>query len=612
MPRSLLRILIAGSVDDGKSTLVGRLLHDANAVYEDQLESVRRPSSNGLELAFLTDGLRAEREQGITIDVAYRYFSTARRKFILADAPGHDQYTRNMATGASHSELAIILADARKGVLLQTRRHAYICSLLGIRHIVLAVNKMDLAGFDEAVFLQIRKEFEELAGPLGFDEITAIPVSALRGDNIVERSGDIPWFHGRPLIDLLETVDTGAPAEEPLRLPVQVVLRAAGDFRGYAGQITSGRLKLGDTVLALPGRVCARISSLTRPDSGESEAFAPLSVTLALDRPIDLSRGDMLVDPLNLPSTSRILRADVVWMSPAPLVAQRPYLIRHTTRQVCAMVSKVESVFDLEALETAPSDRVDFNGIGTVVIETHQPLYCEPYRTNRSTGAFIFVDPSSNQTIGAGMISEVLDSGRETEARGISTSGGLTVWFTGLSGAGKTTITQAVYEKLWAKGLKVEVLDGDVMRHQLSKDLGFSKEDRDENIRRIGFIARLLNRNGVIVLVSAISPYRAIREEVRRTVGNFLEVYVNAPLNVCEERDPKGHYRRARTGELAHFTGVTDPYEDPLEPEVECRTDLESLSESAAIVMKAIEQRLGTERVEQNGEQDFARKRKLI
>jgi bifunctional enzyme CysN/CysC len=403
----------------------------------------------------------------------------------------------------------------------------------------------------------------------------------LRGDNIVECSGDMRWFHGRSLIEFLENVDIGAPTEEPLRLPIQVVLRAAGDFRGYAGQIASGRVKLGDTVLALPGRVCARISSVTRPDSGDSQAFAPLSVTLTLDRAIDLSRGDMLVDPLNPPSTSRVLR--------------------HTTRQVCAMVSKVESVFDLEALETTPSDSIEFNGIGTVVLETHQPLYCEPYAANRSTGAFIFIDPSSNQTIGAGMIFEILDSGREIEGQGIATSDGLTVWFTGLSGAGKTTITQAVYEKLWAKGLKVEVLDGDVVRHQLSKDLGFSKEDRDENIRRIGFIARLLNRNGVIVLVSAISPYRAIRDEVRRTVGNFLEVYVNAPLQVCEQRDPKGHYRRARTGQLAHFTGVTDPYEPPLKPEVECRTDLENLSESAGMVIKAIEERLATESPKQTG-----------
>ncbi len=591
-PRSLLRILIAGSVDDGKSTLVGRLLHDANAVYEDQLESVRQPSSNGFELAFLTDGLRAEREQGITIDVAYRYFSTAQRKFILADAPGHDQYTRNMATGASHSELAIILADARKGVLLQTRRHAYICSLLGIQYVVLAVNKMDLIGFDETVFSQIRKEFEELARPLGFTEITAIPVSALNGDNVVEPSRKMPWFHGHSLLEFLETVKVGAPGQEPLRLPIQVVLRAPSDFRGYGGEIASGHLKVGDPVIALPGQVGAHVSSLMRPDSAELEASAPLSVTLTLDKPIDLSRGDMLVDPLRPPSSSRVFRANVVWMSQSPLVAQRPYLIHHTTRQVCAIVSAVENVLDLDRLEMTPSDKVDLNGIGTVIVETHQPLYCEPYRVNRSTGAFIFIDPSTNQTIGAGMISEVLDSGRGTEVRGVTTSGGLTVWFTGLSGAGKTSITQAVYEKLWANGLKVEVLDGDVVRSQLSKDLGFSKEDRDENIRRIGFIAQLLNRNGVIVLVSAISPYRAVREEVRRSVPNFLEVYVNAPLEICEQRDPKGHYRRARTGELAHFTGVTDPYEAPLTPELECRTDLESLSESAAMVMKAIEQRL--------------------
>jgi bifunctional enzyme CysN/CysC len=592
MPQTLLRILIAGSVDDGKSTLVGRLLHDANAIYEDQLESVRQPSSNGLELAFLTDGLRAEREQGITIDVAYRYFSTARRKFILADAPGHDQYTRNMATGASHSELAIILADARKGVLLQTRRHAYICSLLGIRHIVLAVNKMDLIGFDEAAFSRIQKEFEEFVRPLGFADVTAIPVSALNGDNVVESSRHMPWFRARTLLEFLERVQVGPRGEEPLRLPVQVVLRAAGDFRGYGGEIASGRLKVGDPVMALPARVGAHVSSLMRPDSAEPEASAPLSVTLTLDKPIDVSRGDMFVDPLKPPSSSRIFRATVVWMSQIPLVAQRPYLIRHTTRQVCAIVSAVENVLDLDKLETTSSASIDFNGIGTVIVETHQPLYCEPYRVNRSTGAFIFIDPSTNHTIGAGMISKVLDSGHGAEGRGAITSGGLTVWFTGLSGAGKTTITQAVYEKLWAKGLKVEVLDGDVVRHQLSKDLGFSKEDRDENIRRIGFIAQLLNRNGVIALVSAISPYRSVRDEVRRAVPNFLEVYVNAPLEVCEQRDPKGHYRRARSGELAHFTGVTDPYEPPLNPELECRTDLESLSESAGIVMKAIEQRL--------------------
>jgi bifunctional enzyme CysN/CysC len=592
MPQSLLRILIAGSVDDGKSTLVGRLLHDAKAVYEDQLESLRQPSSNGLELAFLTDGLRAEREQGITIDVAYRYFSTARRKFILADAPGHDQYTRNMATGASHSELAIILADARKGVLLQTRRHAYICSLLGIPQIVLAVNKMDLVGFNEAVFLKIRDEFQDFARALGFDVITAIPVSARNGDNVVESSGNMRWFRGCSLLEFLETVEVSPPAQAPFRLPIQVVLRAPGDFRGYGGEIASGHLKVGDPVMALPAQVGAHVASLMRPDSAEPQAYAPLSVTLTLDRPIDVSRGDMLVDPRKPPTSSRVFRATVVWMSQTPLVAQRPYLVRHTTRQVCAIVSAVENVFDLDKLETTPSDKVDLNGIGTVTIETHQPLYCEPYRVNRSTGAFIFVDPSTNHTIGAGMISEILDSGPGNESRGVLTSGGLTVWFTGLSGAGKTTITQAVYEKLWAKGLKVEVLDGDIVRSQLSKDLGFSKEDRDENIRRIGFIAQLLNRNGVIVLVSAISPYRAVREEVRRSVPNFLEVYVNAPLDVCEQRDPKGHYRRARTGELAHFTGVTDPYEAPLHPEVECRTDLESLSESAAMVLKAIEQRL--------------------
>ncbi len=588
-PRSLLRILIAGSVDDGKSTLVGRLLHDAHAVYDDQLETLRRPSSNGLELAFLTDGLRAEREQGITIDVAYRYFSTPRRKFILADTPGHEQYTRNMATGASHSELALILADARKGVLLQTRRHAYICSLLGIRHVVLVVNKMDLTGFHEDVFSRIKHDFEQFAAPLGFAHIAAIPVSALNGDNVVERSRNMSWFPDPCLLEFLETVEIEAPSDAPLRLPIQVVLRAPQDFRGYGGEISSGRLKAGDPVLALPAKVSAHVASLIRPDSTDTEAAAPLSVTLTLDRPIDLSRGDMLVDPAKPPAASRVFRARVVWMSQQPLVAQRPYLVRHTAHQVCAIVSRVENVFDLDRLETAPAAGIEFNGIGTVIVETHQPLYCEPYRANRATGAFIFIDPSTNQTVGAGMISDVLDSEQPMNGSGAAVAGGLTVWFTGLSGAGKTTIAQAIYEKLWAKGLKVELFDGDIVRKQLSKDLGFSKEDRDENIRRIGFVAQLLNRNGVIVLVSAISPYRAIRDEVRRSVGSFLEVYVNAPLEVCEDRDPKGHYHRARTGELPHFTGITDPYEPPMAPDVECRTDQETLSESVALVMQAIE-----------------------
>ncbi len=377
--------------------------------------------------------------------------------------------------------------------------------------------------------------------------------------------------------------------------PLQIVLRASGEFRGYGGRIASGSIATGDEVLALPARTSAHVATLLRPDSPEmsdTSAFAPLAVTLTLDRPIDLSRGDMLADPHNPPSSSRVFRADVVWMSQTPLAPERPYLIRHTTRQVCGMVSRIEKIFDLEHLIERDADAIPFNGIGTVRVETHQPLYCEPYSVNRATGAFVFIDPSTNQTIGAGMIREVLDSSKAVAPPSVLVPGGLTVWFTGLSGAGKTTLAHAVYEKLWAKGVKVELLDGDVVRHQLSKDLGFSKEDRDENIRRIGFIAQLLSRNGVIVLVSAISPYRAVRDEVRRANTNFLEVFVNAPIEVCEQRDTKGHYHRARTGELPHFTGVTDPYEPPLAPEVECHTDHETLPESVEKVVQAIEIRL--------------------
>jgi bifunctional enzyme CysN/CysC len=582
----LLRFTTAGSVDDGKSTLIGRLLHDARAVYEDQLESVQKASRGGLDFAFLTDGLRAEREQGITIDVAYRYFSTPHRRFIIADTPGHEQYTRNMATGASTAELAVVLADARKGILPQTRRHAYIAWLLGIRHIVLAVNKMDLAGWRPEAFHTIRRDFEEVVRKLPGSEAYAIPLSALTGDNVVSRGDRMPWFEGGSLLEYLEE----APADEraattAFRFPVQYVIRNA-DFRGYAGQIVSGEIRPGDEVLALPSRRTARVRSITTYDGELDRAFAPMSVTLCLDTELDIGRGDMLVDPSGEPQAAARFRAALVWMSETPLSIGRPYLVRHTTQRVCGEAVRVVSRLDISTLEERECSQLSLNDIGIVEMETHRPIFCDPYERNRSTGAFILIDPSTNATVAGGMIREALPSGTARANGG--NRRGLIVWFTGLSAAGQSTISRAVYERLWAGGMTVESLDGDELRRHLTSDLGFTRPDRDENIHRIGFVAEMLARNGVIALVSVISPYRAARDEARARSATFIEVYVNAPLDVCEARDPKGLYRKARSGQLRAFTGIDDPYEPPLQPEVECRTDRETVPESVEKVLAAI------------------------
>ncbi|MGD0579153.1 MAG: adenylyl-sulfate kinase [Bryobacteraceae bacterium] len=589
----LLRFTTAGSVDDGKSTLIGRLLHDTKTLYEDQLESVRRVSRDGFELAFLTDGLRAEREQGITIDVAYRHFSTPRRRFIIADTPGHEQYTRNMATGASTAQLAVILIDARKGVLAQTRRHAAIAHLLGIRRIVLAVNKMDLTGFRQDVFEAINRTFRDFAERLGECQVDFIPVCALAGDNVVEPSANTPWYDGPSLLEYLETVPLRSEvADGPFRFPVQSVLRHGSDFRSYAGQVARGQVRAGDAVMVLPSKQIVRVHSIPARDGDLERAFAPMSVSLVLDDHVDVSRGDMLADPTHPPEVGRRIQARVVWMADKPLSLQTPYLIKHTTQIVCAEVLRVLSRLDIETFGEQPAEQLRLNEIGRVELETHRPIYCDSYAQNRATGSFIVIDPVTNLTLGAGMIEEA--EGGEQRTPAVSPSGhkGLTVWFTGLSSSGKSTLSQALYERLWAMGHRVELLDGDTVRRNLCKDLGFTKQDRDENIRRIGFVADLLTRNGVVVLVSAISPYRAIREEVRAMIGEFVEIYVNAPLEVCEQRDVKGLYRKARNGQLPGFTGIDDPYEPPQNPEVECRTDRESLAESVDKILRYLDPRL--------------------
>jgi bifunctional enzyme CysN/CysC len=587
--RELLRFLTAGSVDDGKSTLIGRLLHDTNSIYEDQFESLEAASARSgkaIDFSLVTDGLRAEREQGITIDVAYRYFSTPRRKFIIADTPGHEQYTRNMATGASTASLVVLLIDATKGVLPQTRRHAVIAWLLGIRSFAVCVNKMDLAGFDEAAFQNIEHEFRRFIAKLEDVESYFIPICSLDGDNIAQPSARMPWFHGPKLLEYLETVPmaAGHPFEK-LRFPVQYVIRSP-EARRYAGELASGVLRKGDQVSVLPSGHTTRIASIRIGDREIDDAVTPISISVALENELDVSRGDMLVDPACSPSISRRITATLLWMNENPLEIGHPYLLKHTTRHVCASVSRVNAVIDPTSLQREPADQLKLNQFGEVEIETHQPLYFDSYAENRATGAFIVIDPIRNGTLGAGMISAQQAGGAATD---IAPGAGLTVWFTGLSSAGKSTISQAVYEKLWAMGLKVESLDGDVVRQSLNRGLGFTKEDRDENVRRIGFVADLLTRNGVIVLVSAISPYRAIRDEIRQRIDNFIEVYVHAPLAVCEQRDLKGIYRRARAGQMHGVTGIDDPYEPPLAPDVECHTDRETAVESAASVLTAIQ-----------------------
>ena len=590
--RELLRFLTAGSVDDGKSTLMGRLLHDLNAIYQDQLVAVREASPigspRGIDFSLVTDGLKAEREQGITIDVAYRYFSTPKRKFIVADTPGHEQYTRNMATGASTASAAVLLVDARKGALPQTYRHAAIAWLLGIRNFAVAVNKMDLIDFREPDFRAIEREFGGFMAKLTGSAVQFIPTCAPDGDNVAHASSRTPWFRGPALLEYLETVPVRPRSlAEAFRLPVQFILRPPNGTRRYAGEIASGSVRRGDVVVVLPSGEETRIASVSVGEEEVETAEAPLSVSISLEKEIDVSRGDMLAKPDRPPSVASRISATLLWMNAEPLAINRPYLLKHTTRYVFASVVRMAAVLDPQTLARRSADHLALNEFGEVEIECHHPLYFDPYSENRGTGAFILVDPIANGTLAAGMIRS---PEADTAILKSPAAHGLTVWFTGLSSAGKTTISRAVHEKLWAMGYKVELLDGDIVRQHLSRDLGFSKDDRDENIRRIGFMAEMLTRNGVVVLVSAISPYRAVRDEIRGRIGSFLEVYVNAPLDLCEQRDLKGIYRRARAGELKMVTGVDDPYEPPSAPEIECHTGSETLAESTAKVLRAIDQ----------------------
>jgi bifunctional enzyme CysN/CysC len=594
--KQLLRFITCGSVDDGKSTLIGRLLYDSKMIYEDQLAQLEAESKTqgttggGFDPALLTDGLRAEREQGITIDVAYRYFSTAKRKFIIADTPGHEQYTRNMATGASTANLAVILIDARHGVLTQTKRHSFIVSLLGIQHIVVAVNKMDLVDFSEARFEEICEDYRSFASRLNLPDLHFIPISALKGDNVVDQSANMPWYRGTTLMNLLETVYIGSDRNlQDFRFPVQLVNRPNLDFRGFCGTIASGVIRQGDEVMVVPSRQRTRVERIVTFDGDLDEAHAPLSVTLTLADEVDASRGDMIVRPGNVPKTADTIEAILVWMDQEGLVPGKEYLIKHTTQTVPGTIDTLRYQIDVNTLHRSPAPKLELNEIGRVRLSLGAPIHYDAYRSNKQAGAFIVVDRISNSTVAAGMILDRLSdqdrtaaiweedlaaetgaatqlsevSGQERQARYGQKP--LTVLFTGLTGSGKTTLARAVERRLFDEGRAVQVLDGSWVRKGLSVDLGYTAEDRSENLRRSAHLAQVLNEAGLICLAAFVAPDQAVRERVAEVVGpeRFKVVHVATPVEVCRRRDTKGQFEKADAGELKNFPGVTAPYEAP-------------------------------------------------
>jgi bifunctional enzyme CysN/CysC len=595
--RDQLCVLTCGSVDDGKSTLIGRLLLDASLVFDDHVAALSRDSkthgtvAGDLDPALLVDGLEAEREQGITIDVAYRYFGTPRRRFIVADTPGHKDYTRNMVTGASTSDLAILLVDAEKGLLEQTRRHAFICSLLGIRQFVLAVNKMDLVGFDERRFNDIAGAFAQFAGRFAACKVVTIPTSALHGDNIVRRSGRMPWYRGLPLLEYLETVVLDEPLDAAaLRLPVQYVNRPNANFRGYAGTVVSGALRKGMEIVIPRTGVQSRVARIVTMDGELDGASAGDAVTVVLADAIDVSRGDIISSTGNLPQRADAFAAHLVWMSETPLLPGRTYLLKAGAQTIGAMVTELKHRIDIDNFDHLAAKELHLNEIAFVNIATAESISFDPYDEGRHTGGFILIDRHSNATVGAGMIRFGLRRSANTYFQAfevtkvarasLNAQKPALLWFTGLSGAGKSTIANNLEKKLHALGKHTFVLDGDNVRHGLNHDLGFTEGDRVENIRRVAEVAKLFVEAGLITLVAFISPFRAEREMARELVepGEFIEIFVNTPLDACERRDPKGLYKKARRGELQNFTGLDSPYEPPSKPEL----TLDALNESAS------------------------------
>ena len=596
--KDLLRFLTCGSVDDGKSTLIGRLLYDSHMIYEDQLEKITKDSKiygttgDDFDPALLTDGLKAEREQGITIDVAYRYFSTDKRKFIIADCPGHEQYTRNMATGASTCNLAVILIDARHGVITQTRRHSFICSLLGIKHVIVAVNKMDLVDWSENKFDEIKNDFNNTVARLNFSDIHFIPLSALKGDNVVNRSKSMDWYNGPTFLSHLENVNISADRNLiDMRFPVQHVLRPDLNFRGFSGTVASGVIRKGDKVACLPSGQHSEVKEIYGVDGVQEEAFSQQSITLTLHDEIDVSRGNILVPINNIPKIGNEFEAMIVWMHEEFAEAGKNYVFKHTTNIVPGSISNIRYKVDVNSMkrDKNKSDinlKINLNEIARCHITLHRSIAFDSYTRNRSTGAFIIIDRLTNITVGAGMIVDrAVSKSLKNSEKNIKKEKGLvssekrselfnqkpvTIWLTGLSGSGKTTIAMLLEKKLMDIGNRSYVLDGDNLRFGINKDLGFSSADRKENIRRVSEISSLMNQAGLIVITSFISPYKKDREVAKNVIGdnNFFEVYIDTPISECEKRDPKGLYKKVRSGELKNFTGVDDLYEEPENPAI--------------------------------------------
>jgi len=606
--KSLLRFITCGSVDDGKSTLIGRLLYDSKMIFEDQLEALQVDSKKvgtqgqDIDFALLVDGLAAEREQGITIDVAYRFFATEKRKFIVADCPGHEQYTRNMFTGASTADLAVILIDARKGVLVQTRRHSYLCKLIGIKNIVLAVNKMDLIGYDQATYDAIVADYTAFAAEIGITNFTAMPISGFKGDNITTNSPNMPWYQGSPLIAHLETVelDNIADQRKPFRLPVQWVNRPNLDFRGFSGLISTGSVKPGDAIRVLPSGKTSTVAKIVTLDGDLDEAVAGQSVTICFDDEIDCSRGSVISVADTPPEVSDQFEATIVWMDDDPLHVGRSYWLKLGSQMVSTTVQQPKYTVNVNTMEHLAAKTLELNAIGVAELATDKPIVFEPYADSRALGGFILIDKLTNRTVGAGMLHfslrraqnvhwQATDIGRVEHAN-LKNQKARVLWFTGLSGSGKSTIANEVEKSLNLMNRHTFLLDGDNVRHGLNKDLGFTEADRIENIRRVGEVAKLMADAGLIVLTAFISPFRAERDMVRAMMpeGEFIEIFVDTPLDVAEARDVKGLYKKARSGALKNFTGIDSPYEAPINPDIRVNTVEMTPAEAAEHIIRKI------------------------
>ncbi len=604
----LLRFITCGSVDDGKSTLIGRVLYEAQLIFEDQVTSLKRESKNqgsqdgDIDLALLVDGLAAEREQGITIDVAYRFFSTERRKFIVADTPGHEQYTRNMATGASTADVAVILIDASSGLMPQSYRHSFICSLLGIKHVALIVNKMDLADFDQSVFQEIVSDYETFAKDLDFESITSIPVSALHGDNVIERSSRMKWYSGPTFIGLLETIDiSNLSKSQYFRMPVQWVNRPNQNFRGFSGTVVSGGVTIGDTVKVLPSGETADVKNIALYSGSKNQALTDEAVTLVLSKEIDCSRGDIIVQGDSPVEVADQFQVNLVWLDSEPGHQGRSYLIKTQVAQGGVRLSEIKFKYNINNLDHLVTKQLNLNDIGVATISLDKAAPYESYKDNRALGSFILIDRYTNATVAAGMINFALRRAQNIHVQNLGINknareilGGhkaRVLWFTGLSGSGKSAIANALEGRLHKRGYRTYILDGDNVRHGLNRDLGFSVSDRVENIRRIAEVANLMVDAGLIVLVSFISPFKAERDMARRLFddGEFVEVYVDTPLEEAEKRDVKGLYAKARRGELPNFTGIDSPYEAPENPEIRLDTEKNSIEESVEDIVKFLQ-----------------------